>query len=400
MRRAARLELQHHPLALDARYAMNVLARNQQQVILKPTGIAIPPQHTDKCRRRRPKARPPDVNPILEMRLIPANGLHLQPEKAMRHNVPREHLDSLQVRKGPKQVERLGLRKPPDDLDLAKKTLTPAIHAGSRCDLTPFNLGQPQPEPLSQSLALDEERRPPRLSTEVHLECRGQVLAPIHNVVHGQLTKFRFGDDENHRSELLPFGQHSNEERLTVAKAARSDGDVDLTRGGELCPPFDLDGEVAAVREAVHDPIDPQVSHRQKHVQAAQRLTDQLRPHLELGHLPRGQGPAVVPPRVPLQPAAILSGQTRLNNHDCRAIRSLRRFLPPDQEVQEVRMKDKTPVVKQLYRLSVEPRVVERLATLANRTGEPRSRLATRLFTEAVLSVKPSAARTAKKSRD
>jgi hypothetical protein len=62
-------------------------------------------------------------------------------------------------------------------------------------------------------------------------------------------------------------------------------------------------------------------------------------------------------------------------------------------------MKEKTPVVKQLYRLSVEPRVVERLATLANRTGEPRSRLATRLFTEAVLSAKPAAARSAKKAR-
>ena len=62
-------------------------------------------------------------------------------------------------------------------------------------------------------------------------------------------------------------------------------------------------------------------------------------------------------------------------------------------------MKDKTPVVKQLYRLSVEPRVVERLATLANRTGEPRSRLATRLFTEAVLSAKASAARSTKKAR-
>jgi len=62
-------------------------------------------------------------------------------------------------------------------------------------------------------------------------------------------------------------------------------------------------------------------------------------------------------------------------------------------------MKDKTPVVKQLYRLSVEPRVVKRLATLATRTGEPRSRIATRLFTEAVLSVKPPAARTAKKPR-
>ena len=62
-------------------------------------------------------------------------------------------------------------------------------------------------------------------------------------------------------------------------------------------------------------------------------------------------------------------------------------------------MKDKTPVVKQLYRLSVEPRVVERLGTLATRTGEPKSRLATRLFTEAVLSARPPAARAAKKSR-
>ena len=62
-------------------------------------------------------------------------------------------------------------------------------------------------------------------------------------------------------------------------------------------------------------------------------------------------------------------------------------------------MKDKAPIVKQLYRLSVEPRVVERLATLATRTGEPRSRLASRLFTEAVLSAKPGAKRAAKKAR-
>jgi hypothetical protein len=62
-------------------------------------------------------------------------------------------------------------------------------------------------------------------------------------------------------------------------------------------------------------------------------------------------------------------------------------------------MKNKTPVVKQLYRLSVEPRVVERLVTLANKSGEPRSRIATRLFTEAVLSAKPRGMRTAKKAR-
>jgi hypothetical protein len=48
-------------------------------------------------------------------------------------------------------------------------------------------------------------------------------------------------------------------------------------------------------------------------------------------------------------------------------------------------MKEKVPAVKQLYRLSVEPRVVERLAKLSDRLGEPKSRLATRLFTDAVL---------------
>ncbi len=53
-------------------------------------------------------------------------------------------------------------------------------------------------------------------------------------------------------------------------------------------------------------------------------------------------------------------------------------------------MKEKTRVVKQLYRLSVEPRVVDQLARLATRTGEPKTRLATRLFTEAVMGFKPS----------
>jgi hypothetical protein len=52
-------------------------------------------------------------------------------------------------------------------------------------------------------------------------------------------------------------------------------------------------------------------------------------------------------------------------------------------------MRQKPPVVKRLYRLSVEPRVVNRLARIATRAGEPRSRLATRLFTEAVMGFKP-----------
>ncbi len=54
-------------------------------------------------------------------------------------------------------------------------------------------------------------------------------------------------------------------------------------------------------------------------------------------------------------------------------------------------MKEKAPVVKQLYRLNVEPKVVDQLTKLASRTGEPKSRLATRLFTEAVMSFKPLA---------
>ena len=60
-------------------------------------------------------------------------------------------------------------------------------------------------------------------------------------------------------------------------------------------------------------------------------------------------------------------------------------------------MKKEAAAAKQLYRLSVEPGVVERLAQLSARLGEPRSRLATRLFTDAVLSAKPAALRTAKR---
>jgi len=52
-------------------------------------------------------------------------------------------------------------------------------------------------------------------------------------------------------------------------------------------------------------------------------------------------------------------------------------------------VKVKAPVVKQLYRLNVEPRVVDHLNKLATRTGEPKSRLATRLFTDAVMGFQP-----------
>jgi hypothetical protein len=52
-------------------------------------------------------------------------------------------------------------------------------------------------------------------------------------------------------------------------------------------------------------------------------------------------------------------------------------------------LKDKAPVVKQLYRLNIEPRVIDQPAKMAARTGEPKTRLATRLFTNAVMGFKP-----------
>ena len=55
-------------------------------------------------------------------------------------------------------------------------------------------------------------------------------------------------------------------------------------------------------------------------------------------------------------------------------------------------MKEKT-AVKQLYRLNVEPKVIDQLSKLAARTGEPKTRIATRLFTEAVMSYKPGPAK-------
>ena len=56
-----------------------------------------------------------------------------------------------------------------------------------------------------------------------------------------------------------------------------------------------------------------------------------------------------------------------------------------------MRVKDKAPVVKQMYRLNVEPRVVDQLSKLAARTGVPKTRLATRLFTDAVMGFRPAA---------
>lgn len=60
-------------------------------------------------------------------------------------------------------------------------------------------------------------------------------------------------------------------------------------------------------------------------------------------------------------------------------------------------MAKKEAVVKQLYRLNVEPRVVDRLTLLAQRSGEPKTRIATRLFTDAVMGARAPRARASSK---
>jgi hypothetical protein len=52
-------------------------------------------------------------------------------------------------------------------------------------------------------------------------------------------------------------------------------------------------------------------------------------------------------------------------------------------------MKNKA-VVTQLFRLNVEPRVIDQLAKISARTGEPKTRLARRLFTDAVMGFRPA----------
>ena len=49
----------------------------------------------------------------------------------------------------------------------------------------------------------------------------------------------------------------------------------------------------------------------------------------------------------------------------------------------------KKAIETQLFRLNVEPKVIDQLARIATKTGEPKTRLARRLFTEAVMAYKP-----------
>ena len=99
-------------------------------------------------------------------------------------------------------------------------------------------------------------------------------------------------------------------------------------------------------------------------------------PHFELRDLPRSERLSVVPAEVSLHSAKF-------------SLLTIRVGVAPNEPHTDP-MKTKEPVVKQLYRLNVEPRVIDQLSKLAARTGEPKTRIATRLFTEAVMSYKPA----------
>ena len=60
--------------------------------------------------------------------------------------------------------------------------------------------------------------------------------------------------------------------------------------------------------------------------------------------------------------------------------------------------KKEAAVALMMYRLNVEPRVIDHLAKVAARTGEPKTRLARRLFTDAVLGLRVPAGRASAKA--
>src|SRR5712671_5998209 len=129
----SRHQLQLSPLTVGPRDVRQLHTRDEKAVILEQARGAIPPQHTDKGRRRGSEAGPPDVNAILQVIRIPPDGLDLDPEKAPRRDVSSQHLHRLQVGKGPEEIERFSLSEPPHHLHLAEKTLVPAINSYRQC---------------------------------------------------------------------------------------------------------------------------------------------------------------------------------------------------------------------------------------------------------------------------
>ena len=145
----------------------------------------------------------------------------------------------------------------------------------------------------------------------MQLERRRQVLASVDDVVRCELAKLCFGCDQDHLAQSFLFDKHADHQRLVVVQAAGRHRHMYLAGGRQLRPALHLHGGVRTVRQPVHDSIDAHIAQRQEHMQPAHRLPHQLRPHLELRHLPGGQRSTVVPARVGLQPAA-LSAETGL----------------------------------------------------------------------------------------
>src|SRR5437868_3461329 len=77
----ARLQLQYHPLALDACELRDLGTRYEQARVGKAAAIAVPAEHRHVSAGRWPKAAPAQMNAILDIGLIPAARLDLKTQK-------------------------------------------------------------------------------------------------------------------------------------------------------------------------------------------------------------------------------------------------------------------------------------------------------------------------------
>jgi hypothetical protein len=87
---------------------------------------------------------------------------------------------------------------------------------------------------------------------------------------------------------LSVWRERANQESVVIDKAVGLDDDLDHVMV-DLAATLDLKWDVAAIGESVQDRVEATIKQRQKHVQGALRLLDELGPNLELKRLTRSQ---------------------------------------------------------------------------------------------------------------
>src|SRR5690242_1508904 len=77
VRSGRRVDLEHEPVSLGTRDALDVGARDEQAIGGEVMLVAVPAEHADKCRLARAKARAPDVDALLGLGRAPSRRLDL-----------------------------------------------------------------------------------------------------------------------------------------------------------------------------------------------------------------------------------------------------------------------------------------------------------------------------------